>query len=620
MHMSLIMSFLNPETGEAAPPQSPLKSREQIAVADRWNVEALYASPEAWQAELLQVQGASPSPRWPSIAAFQGTLADPTRLSHCLDALFQLDRSLMKLHTYAHLRFDEDLGNNGFKKDYGLINSLCNEFQVETSWIEPELLSLDTATFNTLLSAPQLKPYRFYLEKIFRRKPHTLSKAQEELLALSGQPLSVAADAFRSFNNADLKFPPVKDSLGREHPLSNGTFLSLVQSTDRTLRRNAYLRLHQRYGDYVNTFCELLGGHVQAHLFNAKARKFPSCLDAALFGNQISTEVYRKLIQAVRARLSSVHDYIAFRKKALKLDEIHPYDLYVPLFPESTRETPYSVAREQVVASVAPLGAEYQAALRQGLLEDRWVDVYENPRKRSGAYSSGCYDSMPYILLNYHGQLKDVLTLAHEAGHSMHSYLSRKHQSYVYADYPIFVAEVASTFNEQLLLEYLRSKTTSQAEQAALINYELEQIRGTIVRQTLFAEFELKIHEWAEQRVPLTPDLLNRTFLELNRDYYGPELVLDLETGYEWARIPHFYYNFYVYQYATGLSASLSLFQTVKKQGNKKYLQFLSSGGSGYPLDLLRSAGVDMTTDAPINAAFDRFDALLAELKKLIAK
>jgi oligoendopeptidase F len=384
------------------------------------------------------------------------------------------------------------------------------------------------------------------------------------------------------------------------------------------LRKTAFINLHKAYEAHANTLCELIQGQVQSHLYNAKARKFDSCLDAALFPHQIDKAVYENLIASVRKHLPLMHQYVALRKKALNLSEIHVYDLQVPLVEELNSHLNYEEARQAVVASVAPLGKEYQSSLKKGLLEERWFDVYENMRKRSGAYSSGCYDSMPYILMNYNGTLNDVLTLAHEAGHSMHSLLSRRNQPYIYSQYPIFVAEVASTFNEQLLLKFLKEKAKSKKDIAYLTNYQIEGIRGTIFRQTMFAEFELQLHKWAEEGTTLTPTLLKQYYVQLNRDYYGPEMALDPELEIEWARIPHFYYNFYVYQYATGLSAALALFQKAmaSNESRGKYLEFLSSGGSRFPLDLLERAGVDMRSTAPVDAALSYFKTLIDDLKK----
>lgn len=596
------------------------KSRNEIPIEDRWNVEALYSNPDQWKEELAQVQGKERSPRWPQFTTFKGKLGEPGETASLMEFYLSLDRKLAKLHTYAHLRADEDLGNDTFKSNYGLISSLFHDFQLETSWIEPELLALNEEDFRELTSHPSLTSYKFYFEKIGRMRSHTLTPELEELMALSGKALDTSYRAFGALNNADLAFKPAVDSKGAEHPLSNGTYLSYLRSPDRNLRKSAFLNLHKTFEAHANTLCELIQGQVQSHLFFSRARKFNNCLEAALYPHHIDMSVYENLIASVRRHLPLMHEYVAMRKKAMKLDQIHVYDLYVPLVEESQSSMEYTEARDAVIASVAPLGKEYQEYLKTGLEQERWVDVYENVRKRSGAYSSGCYDSMPYILLNYHGTLNDVLTLAHEAGHSMHSLLSRKNQPYIYAQYPIFVAEVASTFNEQLLLSHLKSKVKSKKDLAYLVNYEIEGIRGTIFRQTMFAEFELQLHKWIEEGVPLTPTLLKKYYIQLNRDYYGPDIVLDPELEIEWARIPHFYYNFYVYQYATGLSAALSLFQqaTASTEAKDRYLKFLSSGGRQFPIDLLKTAGVDMKSSAPVDKALEHFASLLSELKRFI--
>lgn len=596
------------------------RKRDQIPESDRWNVEALYVNPEAWKKDFLDIQGGDKSPRWPDLKIYQGKLSDVSSSFAFFERYFALDRKLSKLYTYAHLRQDEDLGNDSFKHDFGLISSLVHEFSLENSWVEPELLSLSEIDFNKLVEHPKLKQYQFYFEKIGRMRPHTLDAQMEELLALSGKALDTASHAFGALTNADLTFKSAVDSKGKEYPLSNGAYMTYLRSPDRTLRKTAFQNLHHGYDSHANTLCELIQGQVQTHLFIAKARKFDSCLDCALFPNAVDPSVYKNLIASVRRNLPLMHEYVAFRKKKMNLDEIHIYDLYVPLVEEVEIKMDYPEACHAIVESVAPLGKEYQETLRRGLTQERWVDIYENAKKRSGAYSSGCYDSMPYILMSFHGNFSDVETLAHEAGHSMHSYLSRKNQPYIYSHYPIFVAEVASTFNEQLLLNQMKKTTKSQKELAYLINDELERIRGTIFRQTMFAEFELQLHEWAEEGMPLTPELLKKKYLELNREYYGPHLAIDSELEIEWARIPHFYYNFYVYQYATGLSAAMALYQkaTQSPEARDRYLAFLSSGGSKYPLELLEKAGVNMREPEAVDAALKRFGELVEELKKCL--
>lgn len=599
------------------------RSRVAVPETERWNVEALYSNVELWKKEFEKIRGAEARPRWPVLSAYQGKLKNsPDAVRKFLDAYFDLERTLSKLHTYAHLRLDEDLGNDAIKENFGRISSLIHDFQVEYSWVEPELLSMSGEEFRALLSHPHLSSYRFYLSKLERMRPHTLSPEMEELLALSGKALEAPYKTFGALNNADLSFPPALDQSGKERELTTGTYLLYLKDSDRTLRKTAFERLHGVYEGHANSICELLQGLVQSHLFISRAKKFSDCREAALFPRRIDAEVYDNLIASIHGNLDALQSYLHLRKKLLGLSELHVYDLYVPFVKDVETHRGFQEACELVAESVKPLGKDYSEALKRGLFEDRWVDPFENEKKRSGAYSSGCYDSMPYILMNYQGTLNDVLTLAHEAGHSMHSFLSRKNQSYIYADYPIFVAEVASTFNEQLLLQLLKERAKSKEELAFLINYEIEAIRTTIFRQTLFAEFELQLHRWAEEGRPFTPTLLKETYLKLNRQYYGDELVLDPGLGYEWARIPHFYYDFYVYQYATGLSASLALFEKAAKsqEARDRYLQFLSSGGSSYPLELLEIAGVDLKTKEPVDAAMRKFRALVKELEALLQK
>lgn len=601
---------------------SMLRERTEVPKDEQWNVAALYPSVEDWKKDFIETKGNDQMPHWPQLKAFEKQLSNVEKLKNFLDAYLNLDRRLSKLYTYAHLRQDEDLGNDQFKQNLGLVTSLLHDFRLEYAWVEPELLSMKEADFQKLIQNGLLKDYRFYLERLGRMRPHILSNDQEALLALSSKAMETPYKTFGALNNADLTFEPAITSKGEKKELTTGTYMLYSREPDQELRKSAFMNLHRGYEKHANMMCELVQGQVQSHLFVARARKFKDCREAALFPNNIDPAVYDNLIKVIHQNLHSLHDYIRLRKEIMGLDELHPYDLYVPLVSEVQTERSYPEARNLVIESVAFMGKEYKEALQKGLLKDGWVDPFENQRKRSGAYSSGSYDTLPYILLNYHGTLNDVLTLAHESGHSMHSYLSRKNQPYVYADYPIFVAEVASTFNEQLLLKMLKEKAKTSKERAYLINYEIEAIRTTIFRQALFAEFELLIHQLAEQGVPLTPTLLKEKYIELNRAYYGPDLVLDAGLEYEWARIPHFYYDFYVYQYATGLSAALALFEKAQKSKTdlEHYLQFLSSGGSRYALDLLERAGVDLRKPAPIQAAMNRFSDLIEELKKELQK
>lgn len=588
-----------------------VRSRSEVPSKEKWNVEALYPSMDEWKKVFEKA-------RRPKLSEYQGKLKSPSILKEFFDKYFAIDRELSRLYTYAHLRFDEDLGSEEEKKSITLIRDTLHDFQYECAWVEPELLRLEEPEFQALLRSKELEGYRFYLEQVGRRRPHTLPAEQEALLALSSKPLSSVQKAFSALNNADLTFDPAVDKDGAKHPLTHGSYSLYLKSPDRALRKSAFENIHKGFASHINTLTEIIQGQVQTHAFFAKARKYPSCLEAALYTDNIPTRVYTQLIETVKKNLPILHKYMRLRKELMGLPDLHVYDLYVPLVPD-TLSMKYEEACEAVIASVKPLGEAYQKAVRKGLLEERWVDIYENARKRSGAYSSGCYDSMPYILLNYQGAMNDVLTLAHEMGHSMHSYLSRKEQPYVYSQYPIFVAEVASIFNEQLLLDYLKRNAKSPQEKKAILSYQIEGIRGTFFRQVLFAEFELKIHRLVEEGTPLTPDLLKEYYVALNCEYYGPDFVADEGLQVEWARIPHFYYNFYVYQYATGLSAAVALFQSALESESvrDRYLAFLSSGGSQYPLDLLLRAGIDISKADPIESALCHFERLIEEFKTL---
>ncbi len=592
--------------------------RSEVPIEDCWNVQALYPSLENWYKEFHAIQGHKEAPYWPHIEAFRGRLGEsPSQLAKAFEEILFLDRRLTRLYTYAHLRHDEDLGETKHKEAYEKITTLCYLFKQQKAWFEPEILSLSQETLEKYLSHPLMREYKLLLERIIRMKPHMLDGEQEELLALGGQAMDTAYKAFNAFNNADLKFPDIEDGKGVKHELTHGSFLKYLRDEDRVLRERAFKTVHRSFAAFETMMAELINGLVQKHLFSMKARRFSSCMEASLFVHEIDPKVYRSLISSVRERLPVLHRYMQKRKEWLNLDELHLYDLHVPLVQGVKISMDFKQAAQEVIESTLPLGKEYQEILEKGLLLDRWVDRYENARKRSGAYSSGCYDSMPYVLMNYHGVLNDVMTLAHECGHSMHSFYSRKSQSYQYSDYTIFVAEVASTFNEELMIDYLMKKLENPEEKAYLINQRIDDIRGTFFRQTMFAEFELKIHELAEQGIPLTAQLLKQIYRQLNKDYYGDAVVIDEEIDWEWARIPHFYYNFYVYQYATGISAAFALFDKNKKEGEsarRKYLRFLSAGSSREPLELLAEAGIDMRQPTAVEAIMQKFDELISEL------
>lgn len=595
-------------------------TRKEVKHGDTWSVESLYPSLKEWEAALQKV---AKDPTFAEIKRYRGTLSQgPEQVLAALQTILTIKRELEKLFTYSHLRHDEETSNNDNKAAFNRIRLGLTQFGEACSWFEPELLSLSAQEIDSWLKSPQLKEYAVYLEKILHMREHTLTPEIEALLASSAQALSAPQRAYSALCDADFHFGTVLDSQGNEKPLTHASFGNYLRSRDRVLRKNSFEKVLGHYKAHENALTELLVGQVQAHIFESKARKYDSCLKMALFPKKVDPAVYHSLIRTVHKKLPLLHRYLKLRKEILGVSQLEFYDLYVPLIDEIDLKMDYEEAVKELVESVAPLGKEYQTILKKGLNEERWVDRYENKNKRSGAYSSGCYDSYPFILMNYQGLLRDVFTLAHEAGHSMHSYLSRKHQSYQNADYPIFVAEVASTFNEELLMQHLLSKTKDPKMRAYLLNEKLEAIRGTLLRQTLFAEFELRIHEKLEGGHPLTPGALNEIYSELMRTYFGEEVQGNNHILSEWARIPHFYYFFYVYQYATGISAALCLANKVLKGGEKErdgYLKFLQSGGSRYPLELLKDAGVDLSTPEPVETALNQFEVLLNEFEKLRA-
>ncbi len=596
--------------------------RKDVAKSDTWNIEALYPTLKAWEKDFKTVCKVQKPPFFSEMKCFQGTLATSAKqLKAALDTFFGMERKLRKLYTYAHLRHDEDIAEETYKKAYDQITSLYHAFAQENSWLQPEILAIAPATLKKYTKDSKLKEYDFFLEQVVRLKPHTLNENEEKLLALADQALDAPHRAFSAMTDADFKFGDILDKDGKKMPLTHASFGLYLRSQDRTLRKNAFSTLLGKYQQYENSLTELTSGQMQKHLFHARARNYDSCLDAALFPKNVDPKVYHSLIAAVHENIGALHKYMKLRKKVLGLKEMHLYDAYVPLVDSFDMKLSYKEGEELVIDSVAPLGSDYQQALKAGFKTDRWVDRYENLNKRSGAYSSGCYDSMPYILMNYKGILRDVFTLAHEAGHSMHSMLSRKTQPYHYSDYTIFVAEVASTFNEELLMTKLIQKAKTKKEKAFLINEKLEDIRGTMFRQTMFAEFELFMHQQVEKREPLTPALLKKEYERLNRYYFGKDVAMDPLIASEWSRIPHFYYGFYVYQYATGISAALALASRVLSGGKKErqdYLNFLQSGSSDYPLELLKKAGVDMRTTEPVTKAIQKFSALTDELEALL--
>lgn len=599
-------------------------SRSQVPEGDRWNLADLYPSPDAWQKEFASVAPKKNPPYFPELCLYKGKLHESVENLHkALVDNFAMDRKLTKLAVYVQLRHHEDIANPEAKADYDKLMRIAQELSQETAWIQPEIISLPEKRFKEYLNHPLLSEYKTFLARLYEQKPHVRSEKEEELMALALSAMGTASRTFTALNNADMRFGQIQDSQGRWHELTHGTYVSILQSPDRTLRKNAYIAHHSKYLECENSLTELLKGTVKNNVYLAKARNYRSCLEAALKPKDIDLQVYHSLLEAVRSRVTLLHRYMKLRKAALGLDELHAYDLYVPLVPELSKQYTFEEAEELVIESVKPLGEKYAKQLAAGLKTDRWVDRYENQNKRSGAYSSGCYDSFPYILMNFTGTLRDVFTLAHESGHSMHSLYSKQNQPFHYSDYSIFVAEVASTHNEELLHHMLLQRVATPEEKTYLINEKLDDLSQTLFRQTMLAEFELFIHDAEEKGVPLTPKLLKDKYEELFRYYSGPDLVFDPEIALGWARIPHLHSSFYVYQYATGVSAALCLSDKVLNgtpQDRDRYLEFLSAGSSDTPLNILAKAGCDMRTAKPVHRALDQYESLVNQLEQLMQK
>jgi len=595
-------------------------TREQVPPEAKWRLEALYPSDTAWEKDY---QAVCQLPK--RVAQYQGRLAEsPTVLAEALRTWFDAQRKMEKVWTYAHLRSDEDLGNSFYQNMMERARSAYIQLAASGAYLAPEILSIDSETIARWLEDEALAPYRIWLEDLLRARPHTLSSAEEKLLSMASEPLATIHRVFSVLKNVDLaaRLPQIRDEKGEKVQLSHASFIKLQESRDRSVRREAFQAYYEEFRGNRHTIATALDGIVKTHVFEARVRHFPSALEAALFDDNVAPQVYDALIETVHEAFPTFYRYMELRKRLLGLDKLHMYDIYVPTVPQVEMHYTYEEAVEIVCQALAPLGEEYVETLRQGLLHG-WVDRYENVGKRSGAYSSGCYDSWPYILINFTGTLDSVFTLAHEGGHSMHSWYSNRHQPYHLADYRILVAEVASTTNESLLTHYLLSTTQNKAMRAYLIDRYLDSFRATLFRQTMFAEFEKLIHDWVEKGQPLTVDALDEAYYALVQKYFGPSIAFDDEDSpiaWEWARIDHFFYNFYVYKYATGMSAAVALAQAILNEGQpalERYLTFLKSGRSKYPLDLLRDAGVDLATPAPVHSALAEFARLVDELESL---
>ena len=593
-----------------------IPARADVPEKDKWAIQDLFATDDDWRAALAKAKEFIPR-----ITAFRGRLAES---GAALLSFFRLDDEISlafdALVHYAQRRSDEDTRVAAYQEMVSQVTRFAVEIQSAAAFETPELLAISDEDMNRLYAeAPELELYRLNIDRIRRRREHVLSDKEEAILAAAGEMAASPDDIYSMLNDADLKFPDAVDKGGNKHPVTHGTFIPLMQSYDRVLRKSAFDSLYSVYGQFRNTSAATLSAQLKQLLFFANVRKYPSTLDAALDGNEVPTEIYRNLIDAVHRSFAPMYRYVALRKKLLGVDELHMYDLYVPVVDGVEMKFTFEEAKEIALKALAPLGEDYLNLLREGFANG-WIDVYENEGKRSGAYSAGARVH-PYVLLNFKGTLDDVFTLVHEMGHSIHSYLSNKTQPTAYQDYVIFVAEVASTCNEALLMEYLLSVTTDKKERAYLINHFLEQFRGTLYRQTMFAEFELAANEMTQRGEGTTAEALCAMYKKLNEQYFGPEMNVDEEISLEWARIPHFYYDYYVYQYATGYAAAIALSRRILREGEaavKDYLGFLSGGCSADPITLLRGAGVDMASPKPVEDATRLFDEMISEMEKIL--
>jgi oligoendopeptidase F len=594
-----------------------LPKRDQVPAQDTWDLASLFDDDTAWEAAFERYER-----RVKGYGKYRGKLGESAMmLAKCLEFDSQLDRLGERLGVYAFLRTAEDQTNSVYQRMLGRYQSVATRAAEAASYIRPELLALPSARLRKLMAHEAMKSYRLLMERLVRFKPHTLGKKEEQLLAMQGEMAQAASRAFRQLHDSDLKFGFVTNEHGEKIELSNATFSQLLHSPKRTVRREAFHQYYAQFSAHENTLAATLHGSILKDVYYARARHYPNSLDAALFPDNVPRSVYDNLISSVRQHLPAVHHYYEVRRRKMRLKDIHLYDTYVPILSKFEACRTWDQAVHMVIAALEPLGSDYRGALERGL-HSRWCDRYPNLGKQSGAFSCGSYDANPYILMNYKPQvLDDVFTLAHEAGHSMHSFLSAKHQPFLYYDYTILVAEVASTFNEQLLSAHMRAAAGDGQQLAYLINREVDGMRGTIIRQTMFAEFEKITHELAERGEPLTVQALKDIYRELLEAYGGPDFTVDQELSLECLRIPHFYRAFYVYKYATGLSAAIALSQRVLRGGCrelKEYLGFLQAGCSKDPLDLLRDAGVDMASPVPVNTALAHFAQLVQQLDELI--
>lgn len=594
-----------------------VKKRSEIEEQYKWDLTTLYPSDEAWEADFKTLDA-----EFEVIRSYQGTLKDAPSIRKWFDYSITLDRKVDRLFCYAMQREDEDGRCSDAQVMIGKIYGKAVALGGECSFGDPEILSLPEEELKALLDAPELEPYRVGMKRLLREKPHTLSAAEEKILASAGEVLGAAGDISAKLMDVDMTFDTVKDGEGKEVPVTEAGYISLQQSPDRVLRENSFRSFYKSYAGHINTLGATYATSVKSDIFKAKTRHYPSARAMSVAGENVPEYVYDMLVERVHAHMPTMHRYAALRKEMLGVDELHYYDLYTSLVKDVETNYSYEEAQQLVLNAVKPLGEDYAKVVRRAFAE-RWLDVYPNEGKRGGAYSGGCYDSNPFILLNFSGSLDSVSTIAHEMGHSLHSYLSRKHQPPQNANYTLFVAEVASTVNENLLVEQLLQADLTDELRLSLLNQYLENFKGTVYRQTMFAEFEKKAHEQQESGEPLSAEGLCDIYGQLVKDYFGEALVWDKEVRYEWARIPHFYNCFYVYKYATSYCAATAISEGILRDGQSavdSYLKFLSLGGSLPPLDELKVAGVDMSVPDAIDRALDKFDTILTETENLYRK
>jgi len=595
-----------------------LPKRSEVQAGDTWDLASLFANDVEWEQALSAWEK-----RIPEFDAFAGTLGSSAeRLAECLAFDLEIDRAADRLGTYAHLRASEDTAAAAAQRRMGRFQHAATRAGERASFIQPEIMAIPAEVLSGWLELPVLEPYRLMLDRVVRNRPHVLTEPEEKLLAMQGTFAGTAGKVFRQLTDADMKFGSIVDGKGTEMELSNATFTTLLHDSSPAVRRQAFLQFYGQYEAHANTLAATLSGSNERDAYAAKVRRHPSAVEAALFADNVPLTVYDQLIAAVREHLPTVHRYYDLRRRLLGLDEIHHYDCYVPLVPELEQRHSWDEAVAVIAAALSPLGSDYCNQLEAGL-RGRWCDRYPNAGKQSGAFSSGTYDSDPYILMNFQDEvIEHVFTLAHEAGHSMHTRLSAEAQPFQYSGYTIFVAEVASTFNEQLLTRHLMAAASSTKERAAILSREIDAIRATIIRQTMFAEFERISHQTVEAGEPLTLEKIRQIYRELLEAYFGKAFAIDDVLELECLRIPHFYRAFYVYKYATGLSAAIALSKRVSEGGPDElaaYLGFLRGGCSKWPLDLLRDAGVDLETPEPVGLALSRFAELVDELEGLLA-